>query len=308
MTTEEYAIVKEESGRRFHFRRKWLWGYLCIAPYMIKFLVLILGPFLASLYLSLSRWRMAGPIKYMGLANYERMFMRDDRFVRTLLNTTYYTVFHLPVALVIAFILALLLNQQLRFNAVFRTVFYIPSVVSGVATAMLWRWIFTGDGLLNWFLSLFGIDGPIWLMDPDWAMPALILRSYWSVGGTMVIYLAGLQGIPEHLYEAARVDGAGIWHKFWHITVPMMTPTIFLTLLMGVIRSFQVFTTAFVMTAGGPGDATLFYLLYLYYKAFEDMAMGYASALAWVLFVIIMILTAVQMRLAKRWVYYEGAR
>jgi multiple sugar transport system permease protein len=191
--------------------------------------------------------------------------------------------------------------------ALFRTIFYLPSVCSGVAVAILWTTIFNPDfGLINSALHAVGITGPQWLVDPSWAMPAMIVMSLWGVGGSMVIYLAGLQGIPVHLYEAAGLDGAGPVRKFWHVTVPMMSPIIFFNLIVGIIGSFQAFVQMYVMTNGGPANATLVYLLYLYRTAFEDFDMGYASALAWVLFLILLAITLGQLVLARRWVYYEG--
>ena len=204
-------------------------------------------------------------------------------------------------------VLALLMNQKLRFRGVFRTIYYLPSVLPGVAFVVLWMWILHPDvGLINTLLSYVGIQGPRWLADPQWALPALLMMSLWGLGRTMVIYLASLQGIPQHLYEAAAIDGAGTWQSFWRITLPMLTPTIFFNLVLSIISTFQTFTSAFVATDGGPLDSTLFYVLYLFRQAFQFFNMGYASALAWVLFVIILVLTLLIVRSADRWVYYEG--
>ena len=230
------------------------------------------------------------------------------RFTRTLGNTAYYVLFHVPGVNLLALGCALLLNQKLRGIALYRTLFYMPSVTSGVATAVLWIWLFNGQyGVLNSFLRVFGVSGPNWLFDIKWSMNALIIMSLWGMGNAMLIYLAGLQNVPQHLYEAAMVDGAGAWQRFVNVTLPLLTPTIFYNLVIGVIASFQVFTAAFVMTAGGPADSTLFYVLYLYRVAFENLRMGYAAALAWILFVIIIAFTILQFVLARRWVYYEGA-
>jgi multiple sugar transport system permease protein len=242
----------------------------------------------------------------VGTRNFTTLFTQDLRFTKTLFNSLYYTVFYVPLTLILAFFIAILLNEQVKGRAFFRTAFYLPSVSSGVGTMLLWVWLLNNDGLLNYFLGLLGIDGPNWLGSTQWAMPALILMSLWGLGGTMIIYLAGLQAIPQYLYEAVSIDGGGAWAKLLHVTLPQMTPSIFFTLIIGIIDSLQVFSAAYVMTEGGPADSTLFYLLYLYYQAFRYFRMGYASAMAWMLFLLILVLTIVQLRLARRWVYYEG--
>jgi multiple sugar transport system permease protein len=205
-------------------------------------------------------------------------------------------------------VVALLLNERIRFMPLFRTLFYLPSVTSGVATVVLWVWILHPTGLFNRALALFGVAGPNWFGSTTWALPGLILMSFWNIGSNMVIYLAGLQGVPQQLYEAAEIDGANAFQRVRYVTLPMMTPSIFLTLILGIIGSFQVFTAALVATEGGPGYATLFVLLHIYFNAFRFFRMGYASALAWVLFLIIMGFTILQFWLASRWVYYEGER
>ena len=229
----------------------------------------------------------------------------DEVFIKSIFNTLYYTAFHVPGVMIVSFFIAILLNQKVQGMPLFRTLFYLPTVTAGVATAMLWLVILQPNGILNQALGLVGIPGPRWLTTTRWAMPGLIIMSFWTVGTTMILYLAGLQGIPQHLYEAAAIDGAGRMRKLWHVTIPMMTPTIFLTLVLGVIGSWQVFTQALILTGGGPANATLFVLLYLYRKAFLIFQMGYASAIAWVLFVIILGFTLVQFVVARRWVYYE---
>ena len=207
----------------------------------------------------------------------------------------------------VALFLAVLLNQKVRGLALFRTIFYLPSVTSGVAVSLLWMWLLDPNGgLVNTLLSYLGIRGPLWLQSPVWSKPALILMSLWGTGGTMVIYLAGLQGIPEQLYEAASIDGANSWARFRHITIPMLSPTIFFTLIIGVINSFQAFTQAYVMTSGGPVNSTLFYVYYIYRRGFQYLHMGYACALAWILFVILLFFTAMQFKLSSQWVFYEG--
>jgi multiple sugar transport system permease protein len=215
-------------------------------------------------------------------------------------------LFNVPINLVLGLCIALLLNQKIRGLGFFRTVFFLPSVTAGVAVSLLWLWIFNPRfGVINVLLGQIGIKGPTWLGSETWALPALIIMSVWGVGGSMLIYLAALQGIPTPLYEAATIDGATHFRKFIHITIPMISPVLLLNLIMGVIGSFQVFTQAFVMTSGGPNYATLFYVLYLYQHAFQWFNMGYASALAWVLFVIILICTFLILKMSRDWVYYE---
>jgi multiple sugar transport system permease protein len=211
-----------------------------------------------------------------------------------------------PGVQIIALALAALLNQQLRGISDYRTIFYLPAVTSGIATAYLWATILAKFGLLNGTLALIGIEGPTWLYSTEWSMPAIIMYSLWNVGTPMLVYLASLQGVPVHLHEAAMIDGAGVWSRFRHVTVPMITPAIFFNSVLGVISSFQVFTAAFILTAGGPANATLVYILHLYRSAFQDGKMGYASALAWVLFLAILAVTIVQLFIARLWVYYEA--
>lgn len=288
-------------------RREALTFYLLISPWLLGFLIFVLGPMVASLFISFTRWDLLSPAKFIGLQNYEKLFTRDPLFWQSLKVTTIYTVIYVPLELAGGLVLALLMNQKLRFVGVFRTIYYLPSVLPGVAFVVLWMWILHPDvGLLNTLLSYVGIQGPRWLADPQWALPALLMMSLWGLGRSMVIYLASLQGIPKHLYEAAAIDGAGSWQSFWRITLPMLTPTIFFNLVLSVISTFQTFTSAFVATDGGPLDSTLFYVLYLFRQAFQYFNMGYASALAWVLFVIILVLTLLIVRSSDRWVYYEG--
>jgi len=281
--------------------------YLFISPWIIGFILFGAGPIVASAVISLTDWSLLSDPKWIGLTNYRTM-IDDPLFGITLRNTLYYAFVSVTLGVVVSFVLALLLNQKVWGITFFRTVFYLPSVVAGIAVALLFVNIFNPDfGLLNYALAKIGIQGPGWLVSPQWAMPALIIMSLWGAGGAMVIYLAGLQSIPEHLYEAAALDGAGSWRKFWHITVPMMSPVIFFNLIVGFITSLQAFVLIFVMTNGGPANATLVYGLYLYRNAFEFFNMGYASAMAWVLFIVIILITAAQFKLAQRWVYYEAS-
>ena len=295
----------------------WTWketrGFLFVFPWLVGFILFIAGPFFFSFFLSFTQWRLVGDIKWTGFNNYVQLLSGEDtRFVQSVYNTVFYVFFHVPGILIISFTVAGLLNRKVRGMPLYRTAFYLPSITAGVATAVLWYWVLQPNGLLNQFLNVFlnpfGVDAPNWLGSTKWAMPGLIIMSFWSVGTTMIIYLAGFQGIPQHLYEAAEIDGAGWWGKIRNVTIPMMTPQIFLTLVLAVIGSFQVFTTALIVTEGGPADATLFLLLYLYWNGFRFFKMGYASAIAWLLFLIILFLTIVQFATARRWVYYEGER
>ncbi len=266
-----------------------------------------LGPMLASVYFSLTEYTLLKPPIWVGLENYRYMLAEDPSALQGLKVTTVYAVVSVPLRLVLGLLIAVLLNQEIRALSFWRALFYLPAVVSGVAVALLWLWIFNTEfGLANWLLSLLGIRGPAWFRDPNWALPAMIIMSLWGFGGTMIIYLAGLQGIPTALYDAAVIDGAGVTARFWNITIPMLSPTIFFNLIMGVIGALQVFEQAYIMTGGGPREATYFFVLHLYNNAFRYLKMGYASALAWVLFAYILILTVFIMRSSPAWVYYEG--
>jgi multiple sugar transport system permease protein len=301
--------VERPAARRLRAaQREALTFYLCISPWLVGLLIFVLGPVLTSLAISFTRWDLLTPPRFVGLRNYERM-LADPLFWQALKVTALYTLLYVPTELIGGLALALLMNQRVRGIAIFRTIFYLPSVISGVAFVVVWMWIFHPEaGLLNASLALIGITGPRWLTDPDTALIALWMMSLWGLGRAAVIYLAGLQGVPRELHEAARIDGASPWQALRHITIPLLTPTIFFNLVLSLIATLQTFTSAFVATNGGPLDATLFYVLYLYRQAFERFNMGYASALAWVLFLIILGLTIVVARTADRWVYYEGAR
>ncbi len=287
-------------------RREELEFYLFISPWLIGFLLFGAGPIVASALISFTDWSLLSSPHWIGIENYRRL-LQDPLFYKALVNTIYFGAGSVILGVIVSFLLALLLNQKVWGMPLFRTIFYLPSVVAGIATALLWVNIFHPDfGMINYVLGLFGIQGPGWLQSEEWVIPALIIMSVWGAGNTMVIYLAGLQNIPEHLYEAAAIDGAGAWSKFWHVTVPMISPVIFFNLVTGFIASLQAFVLILVMTNGGPADASLVYGLYIYRQAFEYFDMGYASALAWVLFVLIILITALQFKFAQRWVYYEG--
>ena len=288
-------------------RRENLMGWLWASPWILGFLIFTLGPMLASVYFSFTDFPVISPPKWIGIENYRTMLSGDKFFGQSLKVTTIYALVSVPLYLVVGFFIAILLNQPIRFLTIWRTVYYLPAVVSGVAVSLLWQWIFNSDfGLANWLLRLVGIKGPSWLLDPTWALPALVIMSLWGVGGGMVIYLAGLQGVPTALYEAAEIDGANSVERFIHITLPMVSPVIFFNLVIGIIGALQTFTPAFIMTNGGPRQATYFFMLHLYNNAFQWLKMGYASALAWVLFFYILALTLLVLRSSSVWVYYEG--
>jgi multiple sugar transport system permease protein len=260
-----------------------------------------------SFYLSLTSWDLFTPPVWVGLDNYNDLFTDNPDFWQSLRVTAIYSFVSVPLSLVGALALALLLNSKVRGIAFFRTIFYLPSVLPGIAVAVLWIWVFNPSfGVLNILLALVGIEGPKWLGDPSWALPALILMSLWSLGGSMIIFLAGLKGISSTLYEAAQLDGANKTQQLFSITIPQLTPTIFFNLVMSIISSFQVFTQAYAMTSGGPQKSTLFYMYYLFDMAFIKFRMGYASALAWILFIIILVFTLMVIRSSTLWVYYES--
>lgn len=287
-------------------KREALEGFVFISPWIFGFVLFLAGPLVASLALSFTYWDLFSPPVFIGWENYSEM-IADRLFWQAMKVTLFYTLTAVPLGIIVGFSIALLMNQKIMGVSLWRTIYYLPAVVSGVAVSLLWIWVFNPEfGVLNSVLALIGIEGPAWLASRTWALPALVLMSLWGAGGGMVIYLAGLQGIPTQLYEAAEIDGANVWFRFWQITLPMMTPVILFQLIMGIIGSFQVFTQAYVMTAGGPANATLFYVLYLYRNAFEWFKMGYASSLAWVLFLIIMVCSLLTLRTSEKWVYYEG--
>jgi len=289
-------------------RREAITFYLTISPWLIGFLAFTLVPMVVALCLGFTRWDLLTAPRWIGPDNFARLG-RDPLFWQSLKVTTIYTVAYVPAELIGGLALALLVNQRVRGVGIFRTVFYLPSVLAGVAYVVLWMWIFNPQGgLLNTLLGYVGIEGPRWLIDPRWALPALLLMTFWGWGRAMVIYLAGLQGIPPELYEAAALDGAGAAGRFRYVTLPMLSPTILFALILSVISTFQTFTSAFVATNGGPLNATLFYVLYIYRLGFQFLRMGYAAALSWVLFVIVLVLTLLVFRTGRFWVYYEGKR
>jgi multiple sugar transport system permease protein len=287
-------------------RREAIDGYLFIAPWLIGFVFLISGPMIASLVLSFMQWDLLSPPTWVGAANY-RQLIADPLVWISLYNTAFFTGISVPLNLIVALGAAMLLNTNIKGQSLFRTAFYLPAVMPVVANAVLWYWILNPEiGLANSLLRLLGLPEQQWLFDAQMAKPTFILINLWGIGNTMVIFLAGLQGIPQTLYDAAHVDGANWWQRFRVVTIPMLSPVILFNLIVGIIASFQIFTNAFLLTEGGPENATLFTVLYIYRLGFEQFQMGYASAVAWVLFSIIMIFSVLQLRLSRSWVYYEA--
>lgn len=284
-------------------------GLLFVAPWIIGFLCFQLYPILASLYYSFTTYSVLGSGHWVGLANYQTMFTQDPLFWTAVGNTLYYAAISVPMGLLVSFTLALLLNVRLPEMAFYRTIYFLPSLVPAVAGSILFMWLLNPDfGLVNVLLRYVGIEGPGWLTDPAWAKPSLILLSFWGIGVGTVIFLAGLGDIPQEIYEAATIDGATWWRRTRAITVPMMTPVIFFNLIMGIIGSFQVFTQVYILGGGtgAPQDSLLFYQLYLYITAFTNLQMGYASAMAWVLTLAILVTTVSVFKTQRRWVFYMG--
>lgn len=286
-------------------------AYGLVSPWVIGFVGLTVGPMVASLVLSLTDYELVNPgaASWVGIANYTEALTRDPLVWQSLKVTAYYVVLSVALELVVGLALAVLLNVGLRGVGVLRSVYYLPAVVSGVAVSLLWLLIFQpSSGLANAVLRLFGIDGVGWVYSTTWVVPAFVLMSVWGVGRAAFIYLAILQRIPTNLYEVASVDGVGSFGRFLRITLPLATPAIFLNLVLAVIGKFQIFTEAFVISEGGPGTSSLFYVLYLYRVAFRYFRVGYASALAWLLFAVLLALTAAAFRTSRHWVYYEAER
>jgi multiple sugar transport system permease protein len=288
-------------------RREELTAYLFILPWVIGFLIFTAGAMLFSFYISLNETDLLSLSKFVGLRNYTKALTADSLFMKSLGVTVWYTVMVVPLGTIAAMAIAMMLNQRLKWVGFWRTIYYMPALVSGVAVALLWGWVLNPDyGVVNMGLKLLGIPGPRWFGSEQWAVPGMVLVAIWGTGTNMVLYLAGLQSIPTEVQEAARIDGAGPWRLFWHVTLPLLTPTVFFNVLTSIIGSFQVFTLALILTAGGPNNATLTMVLYLYREGFQLFNFGYASAVAWLLFAIIMVFTLIVMRSSSMWVHYEG--
>ena len=287
--------------------RKIAIGLLFIAPWIIGFVVFNLYPIGASFYYSLTRYSPISTPRFIGLFNYEKLLFFDPLFMTSLKNTLYFVVFAVPFGNALALGLAVLLNQKVRGLALFRTIFYLPSILPLVATSIVWTWLLHPQyGIVSVIMSGLGLPIVSWFSDPAWAKPALIMMSMWGTGWMMLIYLAALQDVPQELYDVASLDGASLWRKFRNVTIPMISPIILFNTIVGLIGAFQYFTEAYVITEGGPGDATLFYSLYLFNNAFAYFKMGYASAMAWLLFLVILILTFLIFRSSAKRVYYHG--
>ncbi|MFG2107263.1 carbohydrate ABC transporter permease [Micromonospora chersina] len=294
-------------------RREARWAYVFLAPWIVGFLAFTAGPMVASLWLSFTEYDVINAPRWTGLDNY-RQLVSDPQVARSLGNTVYYAALHVPLVMLISLGLALLLKRVGRWQGFFRTVFYLPVMTPAVAVGILFLLLLnTQDGLINRGLAVFGIDGPSWTTDPDWVMPGIVLMSLWSLGSTVIIYLAALQNVPRDLYEAADLDGAGAWARFRHVTLPMISGSLFFTLIVNTIASLQMFTEVYTMYFGNrqtqgsfSSDAASFYVIHLFREAFQFLHMGFASAMAWLLFLIILIITAVQVKLSNRFVYYEG--
>lgn len=286
--------------------KKFLTVAMFMLPNLIGILIFMGIPIVSSLYLSFTEWDLFGSPEWVGLSNYISIFKSND-FWKALLHTAYFIAGYLPLVIVLSLSAAMLLNKKLKGVTFFRFVYFLPVISSWVAVSMIWKWLFNPEyGLINYMLSLIGIAGPAWLQDPQWAMPAIIITSVWKdIGFVMVMFLAGLQGIPDDYYEAADLDGANGWQKFFKITLPLLSPTTFFVLIISLINSFQVFDQVWIMTQGGPAGATGVLVEQIYRNAFRYYKMGYASALSWVLFGIIFLFTYIQMKLQRRWVGYD---
>lgn len=298
-------MVKMSRARR----REALEGYLYLLPWLLGFVIFTAGPMLVSLYLSFTEYRVTSPPSFIGLQNYTTAFFDDDLFWSSLGRTFYFALVSVPVGLIGSLLLAMLLNQGLRGTSVFRTVFFLPGLTPIVATALVWTILLQPEtGIINYALRLLSIEGPKWFGSVKWAIPGLILMTTWRTLGSnrMIIFLAGLQGVPDSLYDAAAIDGANSWHRFLNVTLPMISPTLFFNLVLGIIGALQVFAAAMIATQGGPARATWFFALHIYSQAFEYFEMGYGSALAWLFLLIVLFFTFIQFRMSDRWVYYEG--
>lgn len=276
------------------------------SPWIIGFLFLTVLPMVVSLVISFTKWDILTPPIWAGLANYSELFS-DPLFYKSLQVTFTYTIFAVPVFVILSIFVALLLNNKIRMMNFFRTVFYMPAVVSGVVVALVWLWMFNPEfGILNNLLGMVGIQGPKWVYEEAWALPSLVIMSLWNIGGSVIIYLAALQNVPTELYEAASIDGAGWWSRFFHITIPGISPVLLFTTMTGIVGALQTFTPAFIMTNGGPNNATMFYAFYIYKNAFIWHKMGSASAQAWILFILIFLISLMTIRVLGRYTYYDA--
>lgn len=291
-------------------KKEALWGYLFISPFIIGFIFFLLGPMLFSVFGSFTNYNLTSKMDFIGFDNFKNLFFKDNLFKLSFYNTLYYVVIGVPLSVTFSILLSVLLNNQLRGIKFFRTIFYLPAVLTGVAVYILWMQLLSpSSGLINMLLKYIGIKGPSWLQDPTWTKPALIMMKVWNSGSAILLYLATLQNVPTTLYESASIDGASSIKKFFRITIPLITPIIFYDIVTSTIGSFQIFQEAYVMTqngTGGPANSLLFYNLHMWNKAFVEFDMGYAMAMSMILFVIVIILTVINLKLSKKWVHYSG--
>ncbi|GHA25179.1 ABC transporter permease [Devosia pacifica] len=288
-------------------RRELYWGLGFTSLAVAGFVLLKVIPIIASFFISLTDWNVARSPEFIGLENYADMLISDPLFWKSMWVTAYYAIFAVPVSMAFAFALAMLLNTKIPALGIFRTLFYLPSIIPIIASSILWLWMFNPDfGLFNAGLEAVGLPRQRFIYEESQVIPSLVFMSMWSVGPMMIIFLAGLQDVPNQLYEAVEIDGGNALHKLWHVTIPMMTPTILFNLLISIITALQTFVQAFIMTEGGPNNGSLFIVYYIYRKAFQEQQMGYASALAWALFVVICVLSYLVFRTSSRWVFYHG--
>ncbi|WP_114559189.1 carbohydrate ABC transporter permease [Desertihabitans aurantiacus] len=304
-TADERRVPRRRTAARQEARTGLLW----LQAWLVGFALFTAFPLGFSLYLAFTDWNGRGTPGFVGLQNFITLFTADPLFWQSLEVTGVFALIYLPLSLLLGFSMAMLMNQKLRGVTVFRTIYYLPSVLSGVAVAVLWQFVFNTDyGLVNWLLSLFGLGPVNWLQDSAWVIPAIVIMQLWGVGSSVIVYLGGLQGIPSELYEVARVDGAGFWSTLRTVTLPMMSPVIFFQLVLGIIATVQIFTQAYIMTGGGPNYGSYFYSLNIYNQAFTNLRLGYSSAMSWVLFVIILLITLLVFRTARLWVYQPNER
>jgi multiple sugar transport system permease protein len=316
MATNSIPVPRSAMGHKRRWlkgglqRQEMIEGWLFAAPFILGFILWTAYPMFLSAIMSFTEWDVLTPPKWNGFANYAKLITDDKLFWQSLSNTAYLTFLGVPIGMVAALAVALAMNVKTPLTTVYRTLYFLPSQIPGVANAVLWALIFNHQfGILNQLLGNIGIEPVNWLFNRDTVKPALIFMGLWGVGGSMMIYLAGLQGIPQEIYEAAEIDGANIWHRMRHVTLPLLTPVIFFSLIIGIIGSFQGgFTSVYIMTEGGPANYSLVTMLYIYRQAFQYMHMGYASAFAWILFFVILAFTAIQFKMANRWVFYETNR
>ena len=297
-TTAPYRGMRQST-------REALFGYLMASPWIIGFLIFTAGPMVATLIIGLYATDFRNKWDFVGLHWYTAV-LQDRMVLKAFWNTAYFAFAAVPLNTLLALLIAVMLNQGIRAQSVWRTIYYLPSVVSGVAVSLLFRWLYEPQiGLFNTVLAWFGIEGPRWIFSEGWAMPSIILMALWGAGGPMLIYLAGLRGIPTQLYEAAEIDGAGAFRRFFAVTLPLLTPTIFFNVILNIIGSWQIFTQALILTNGGPNNATLTAVLHLYRTAFQNLMFGYASAQAWLLFMVVLVFVVFALRSASSWVHYE---